>query len=133
MLRVEKAIFTGGPSPGPSSIPSTARALRARTGLALAARLDVDLELELVADGEAAGVERHVEGYAPFLAVEAAGRLEADDLGALRVLAPAGQFDVEGDRVADAAHRQVAGHLRPIGALELDPRALERDLRVLIG
>src|SRR6476646_3856208 len=130
MLRVEKAIFTGGPSLGRQAYARRPGRSALRRRLALAARLDVDLDLELVAEGEAAGVERHVEGDAPVLAVEAAGRLEADDLGALHVLAPAGHLDVERDRVADAAHGQVAGHLRPIGALELDPRALERDGRV---
>ena len=93
--------------------------------------LDVDLELHLLADGDAARLEHGVEVHAEVLAIDACPSAEARDGLAVGVLRRAEELHVERDRLRDAADRQVPVDDVLALALRLDPRALERDLRVI--
>ena len=78
-------------------------------GSGLLGELDVDDELDLLGDQDAALFEVGVPGQAPVGAVELAGGLEAGLVVAPRVGGDAGELDVEGDRLGDALDGQVAG------------------------
>src|SRR3954447_1988937 len=65
-------------------------------------RRDVELELDLVRDEHAAGLERGVPAEPPLLAVQGGCTLEADAGVAERVLGRAGELERDGDRVGDA-------------------------------
>ena len=60
-------------------------------------RRDVELELDLLGDEDAAGLERGVEGQAPVLAVDAGPALEADPEVAERVARRAGGLEADRD------------------------------------
>src|SRR5688500_12903608 len=82
--------------------------------------LDVELDLDLVADQEATRLQRDVPGQSEVLPVDRRGRLEADDLLAPGVHALADELRVEHDRTGDAADRQLAADPGTVGALRLD-------------
>ena len=68
---------------GPGSATARLRegpavACRGEAGSGVADRRDVELELDLVGDQHAAGLERGVPGHAPVLAVDGGAALEAD-------------------------------------------------------
>src|SRR6476469_7338696 len=75
---------------------------------ALAGR-DVELQLDLLGDQHAAGLERGVPGQVPVLAVDRGRTLEADAQVAEGVTRRAGGLELEGDRLRDALDGQVAG------------------------
>src|SRR5581483_4676619 len=100
--------------------------------LLLVDRLDVDLEVDFVADQEAARLERGVPVQAELLAVDLAADLEARHLLAPRVLAAPEQGRVEHDGARHAADRQVAVDPGRVGAGRLDPCAGEGDRRILL-
>ena len=75
----------------------------------VADRADVELELDLVRDEHAAGLERGVPGEAPVLAVDGDVTLEADPDVAERVLSGAGLLEDDRDRLGGALDGQVAG------------------------
>jgi hypothetical protein len=69
---------------------------------------DVEVEGDLVADHDAAGVQGGVPGDAPVLAVDLGLALEPDPVVAERVGGRAGVLEVERDRLGDAPDGQVA-------------------------
>ena len=85
-------------------------------------RGDVELELDLLGDEDAAGLERGVPGQAPVLAVEGGRALEADAQVAEGVLGRAGLLEGDGDGLGDALDGQVAGD-RPVVAVAGRPRS----------
>src|SRR5690349_1060632 len=76
-------------------------------------RGDVELELDLLGDEDAAGLESGVPGQAPVLAVDGDGALEADPDVAERVLGGAGLLERDGHGLGDTLDGQVAGD-RPV-------------------
>src|SRR6476659_11485172 len=85
----------------------TGRRARGR-GSGVADRRDVELELDLLGDEHAAGLEGGVVGQAPVLAVDGGAALEADAQVAERVACGAGGLEVDRDGVGDALDGQVA-------------------------
>src|SRR5688500_100012 len=80
----------------------------AGTDSGLAHTLGTDLDLDLLADEHAAGLERLVPRDAELFAVDLGGRAEPDDLLAPRALRVPLELDVELDLAGDVANRQVA-------------------------
>src|SRR6478735_10306655 len=78
-------------------------------GSGLLGELDVDDELDLLGDQDAALFQAGVPGQAPVGAVELAGGLEGGLVVAPGVGGDAVELDVEGDRLGDALDGQVAG------------------------
>src|SRR5437868_12702311 len=70
--------------------------------------LDIERELDFVADQETAGLEHLVPVEAEQLAIDRAARCERDALIAPRVCCGAEILDREGDVVGDAADRELA-------------------------
>src|SRR3954449_4339756 len=68
---------------------------------------DVELELDLLADEDAALVEREVPGQVPVATVDRRLALEADAEAAPRVHRGAGELPVDGDRVGLAVDGEV--------------------------
>ena len=93
-------------------------------------RRDVELELDLLAHEDAAGLEGRVEGEVPVGAVDGDLTLEADPGVAERVLGRAGLLEGDRDRLGDAVDGEVAGD-GPLGAVALDVGRDEGDLRVV--
>src|SRR6478672_10520363 len=114
-----------------SAAPSGPVSSRWRSGV-LDGR-DVELELDLLADEHAAGLERGVPGQAPVLAVDGGRALEADAQVAEGVTGRAGGLELDGDRLGDALHGQVAGDQPGGGVLALDLGRDEGDLLVVVG
>src|SRR4051794_29900003 len=94
-------------------------------------RRDLELQGDLVADQDAAGLERGVPGDAPVLAVDDQRTLEADALVAERVDRRALEGEVHGHRAADALDREVAGDADEVVRDGGDGGGDERDLRVV--
>src|SRR5690606_1152708 len=69
---------------------------------------DVELDLDLVAHQEAAGLQRGVPGQAEVLAVDLELGLEARPVVAERVLRGAGELGLQLHALGDAVDRQVA-------------------------
>src|SRR5512140_2413485 len=92
--------------------------------------LELDRDLDLLADEHAARLERGVPDEAELAAVE--GRLggEARALVAPRVLARAGELGVQDDLLLHAVELEVARHPVARAGL-LDPARAEGELRVL--
>ena len=80
---------------------------------------DVELQLDLLGDEHAAGLERGVPGEAPVLAVDGDLALEAHAEVAERVLSGAGLLEHDGDGLAGVLDGQVTGD-GPLGAVALD-------------
>src|SRR5205823_9926563 len=92
-------------------------------------RGDLELQGHLVADQDAAGLERGVPGDAVVLAVDGDRALEADPQVAERVLGRALEAERDRDRVGHALDGEVAGELERAvvdlagaGRDERDPR-----------
>src|SRR5215212_4537502 len=95
-------------------------------------RGDLELEDDLVADEDAAGLERGVPGDAVVLAADRDRALEADALVAERVLSGALELEGHRDPVRHVLDGQVAGDLEG-GLVDLaDVGGDEGDLRVLL-
>src|ERR1019366_9959312 len=71
--------------------------------------VEVDVDRHVVAEEDAAVVERFVPVDAVVLAVDGRGQGEAGALVAPRVFAEAAKLDREGDVLRHTVHRQVAG------------------------
>src|SRR5690606_7473062 len=93
-------------------------------------RRDVELEVDLLAHEDAAGLQGGVPVHAPVLAVDGGLALEADALVAERVDGRAGVGEVDRDGLGRALDGEVTGD-PVLGVAELlDLGAAERDLRV---
>src|SRR5439155_21576857 len=84
---------------------------REGSGSSVLDRGDLELQRDLVADQDAAALERGVPGDAVVLAVDRDRALEADALVAERVLGRAFELERDRDRVGHALDGQVAGDL----------------------
>src|SRR5262245_24851293 len=93
-------------------------------------QLQLDVDLDLIADQPAAGLERHVPIQAPLLAADLSLRIKPGAGGAPRRRGLAGVLDVQRDGLGHVADGQIAVQLAAIGAELLDTRALERNIRV---
>ena len=96
-------------------------------------RRDVELELDLLGDEDAAGLERGVPGQAPVLAVDGGATLEADAQVAERVLGGTGLLEDDRDGLGDVLDGQVAGDRpsrSPSRSTEVEEK---RDLREVLG
>src|SRR5687768_3568865 len=93
-------------------------------------RGDLELERDLVADQDAAGLERGVPGDAPVLAVDDDRALEADALVAERVGGRALEGEVDRDGAGDALDGEVALDPHHVVAHQRDGGRREGDLRV---
>src|SRR3954447_21473557 len=106
-------------------------ALRGGRGVLLH-RLQVDRDLDLVAQHRAAGVERLVPDDPVVLAVERGLDLEAGPGISLGILDLAAVGHRQGDLLADAVHGQRARDVVLVLAGGLDRLALEGDLGILL-
>src|SRR4051794_14969966 len=100
-----------------------------RFGSGVLDRRDVELELDLVRDEDATGLEGGVPADAPVLAVDGRGALEPGADVAEGVLRGAGGLEDDGDRLGDALDGQVAGD-GPVVAVALDAGGDEGDVGV---
>src|SRR5215468_6603168 len=90
--------------------------------------LDVELDVDAVADQHAAGLEQLVPRQAEVLAVDRCLRDEPDPLVAPRIDAAAGRLGVERDLAGRVADRELADHAQPAAADVLHARAAEAQL-----
>src|SRR5439155_18982018 len=95
-------------------------------------RLDLDLEVDLLAYQEAARLDRHVPGHPPVLAVDRRPRGSGEHRLALHVRSPPQELPREGDRLRDALDREVAVELEGRPTRRPDGGALERQHRMLL-
>src|SRR5207237_7979765 len=101
--------------------------------------LNAQLELDLVPQDEAAGLERLVPGQVVVLAVQPGLRVEAHPAIAPGVLALAIEAGVEHDFLGDAVDRHIPDQLEVRRILALDARAgkgdgwIIRDVEMAIG
>src|SRR3954451_5019639 len=93
---------------------------------------NVELELDLLADEDAALVEREVPGQVPVATVDRRFALEADAEAAPRVHRGASELPVDGDRVGLAVDGEVADQGEDVVVDLLDLGADEGDLRVVL-
>src|SRR5437868_10192546 len=88
------------------------------------------MDLDVVANCQAATFENHVPGEAVFTTVQLAGRAKPNPLATPRIFRLTLERYVERDRPSDVANRKVTGELEilfvalNVGALELDDREL---------
>src|SRR5690349_941562 len=104
-----------------------------QAALRLADRLGLDLELHLLADQHATGLQRLVPGDAEVLAVDLGGGGEADDLLAPGAHGQALELDVQRHLAGHAADGELAGELEVLALRLGQAGAAEDDLRVLLG
>src|SRR5438093_3769938 len=83
-----------------------------------AMRLDLDLEVDLLAHQEPARLDRHVPGHPPVLAIDRRLRGRSEHRLPLHVRSPPEELPREGDRSRDVLDREVA--------VELEGRASRR-------
>src|SRR4051795_6249047 len=93
---------------------------------------DLELQDDLVADQDAAGLERSVPGDAVVLAADGDRAVEADPLVAVRVLRGALELEGHRDPVRHVLDGQVAGDLEGGLVHPADVRGDEGDPRVLL-
>src|SRR4051794_21743242 len=102
----------GGRPGGQGALPPAATGRRQPAGWSgVLDRGDLELEDDLVADQDAAGLERGVPGDAVVLAADGDRAVEADALVAERVLRGALERERDGDRLRHVLDGQVAGDL----------------------
>src|SRR5258706_681706 len=94
-------------------------------------RLNLDIDLDLVANGNAARLEYLIPGQAEIAAIDLALCAEASALTTPRILRLTLERDVERDRPSHITNGQVAGQLELL-AVSLDLRAAEPDFRELL-
>jgi hypothetical protein len=87
--------------------------------LRLLDRFDIELDLDILADQEAAGLERCIPGQVEVLAVDLGPGGPGSDLGAEWGLATALIFGFQRDRASDAADRQIAVNSVCVTAFEV--------------
>src|SRR5690349_23550480 len=92
---------------------------------------DVDFDLQVVADEHATGLESHVPGEAPVLAVDGRFGAEGLALAAPRVLAAAFEGGVEDYFFGRAAYGEVAVDLVFVALDGLDALAFKGDVGVV--
>src|SRR4051812_34894759 len=92
---------------------------------------NVELELDLLADEDAALVERDLEGKAPVATVDGRLALEPDAEAAPRVDRGAVELPVDGDRVGLAVDGEITDQRVDVVLHLLDLRTDEGDLRVV--
>src|SRR5438067_11568138 len=97
----------------------------------LAYELDVELDGDVLADEEPAGLEGGVPGEAEVLAVDGGGGREPGAGAAPRIGRDAVELDVEGHRLGHAVDGEVAVE-RPAGAVAPHRGRAERPLRVVL-
>src|SRR5690349_11607731 len=118
--------------PQREEVPGGGSSARGRARSGVADRRDVELELDLLGDEDAAGLERGVPGEAPVLAVDAGAALEADAQVAERVAGRAGRLEGDRDRLGLPLDGQLTGD-DPVLAVALDLGRGEGDLLVVVG
>src|SRR5213596_2551133 len=74
-------------------------------------RLDLDLEIDLLAHQEPAGFDRHVPGHVPVLAVDRRLRRRGEHRFPVEVGPPPEELSREGDRPRDVLDREAAVEL----------------------
>jgi len=91
--------------------------------------LDLELDADLAADDDTAGLDREVPGGAEVVPVDLGDGREPGPLTAPRIVAPAQVLELERDRPGDAADREVT--VNPVLTLAVlgDRGAPERELR----
>ena len=108
------------------------RAARSGYCRLLAHGLDLDLDLDLLADEQAAGLESLVPGKPERLAVDLGGGREADTLAAPQVGDDTHEFRVEGHLTRDPVDGEIALQ-RPLWSRDVtEPSRLEVDGRKLV-
>src|SRR5918996_4145488 len=101
-----------------STAPPMLRATRSSAGHSFAlSELEVDLELDLLAHQDAAGVERHIPVEAPVAAIDRARQRATDLAIAGGIDAPAAVLVVELDLVGDALDGEIADDLVAVSPL----------------
>src|SRR5439155_22974757 len=85
--------------------------LRTRRGSAQEMRLNLDLEVDLLAHQEAARLDRHVPGHPPVLAVDRRPRGRGEHRLPFHVGSPSEELPGERDRSGDVLDREVAVEL----------------------
>src|SRR5690348_6724479 len=95
-------------------------------------KLELEADLHLVADQQAAGFERLIPGQTEIAAADLRRRAESEALAAPRIRDPALLDDVERHLTRHAVDRQVAGELELAAAAIEHARPLERDARILL-
>src|SRR3954467_15897578 len=117
----------------PSSMRTAARMWTiGRTVSVLADGLALNLDLDLLADHHAAGLEDHVVGQAPVLAVDLGLRAEAEHSLAIRAGGRALELDDQLDRLGDAFDGELAVEDELGAGVRLDAGAAELERRVLL-
>src|SRR3954465_6657245 len=117
----------------PSSMRTAARMWTiGRTVSVLADGLALDLDLDLLADHHAAGLEGHVVGQAPVLAVDLGGRADTEDLLAVRAGGGALELDDELDRLGHVLDGELTVQDELGARVRLDAGAAELHRRVLL-
>src|SRR5690554_4483740 len=96
----------------------------------LAHGFDFDLDLDLVSDQHATGLQSLVPVEAELLAIHARVRGEDGSLVAPRILDAPGILDVQHDRLRVTAHRELTVHAKVLVAHLLHRRALEGEVFV---
>src|SRR5262249_7434591 len=110
------------------------RGLHSRSGRCCGSHgLQVELDLDALADEHAACFEHLIPLETEVLAVDRRARDEAASLVAPRILASAERLDVERDLAGDAANREIADHAMAVLPGGLDLLARESELGVLLG
>src|SRR5579871_2348738 len=95
-------------------------------------RLELQVDLHVLADQDAAGLQRLVPPGAELLALDDHLTVEGDLVVPPGVLGLPQLLHVDGDRLGHVADRQVAGHLQLVAARGGDLGALERQLGKLL-
>src|SRR5437870_3270565 len=120
----------------PSSLISMSFIVAPSRGLGLGCfldRLDLDGQLDLVADDHAAGLQREVPGEPEVLAIDRRSRREAGAQLSPHVLLAAGVVDLENDLAGRAADGEVARDAQAARARLLDALAGEGHVREVLG
>src|SRR5262245_7802645 len=126
VTRSASGIRCGGTvTPGGVAVPVAGRSV-------LLDGLDLEVELGLLADEHAAGLEGHVPGETEVLPVHLGRRREAGPAAAPGIGRPPEVLDVERDGPGYAVHGEVTLEAEPTRTLPLHPGAPEGDLRVAL-
>src|SRR5438445_4357964 len=92
-------------------------------------RLDLDLDVDLLAHQEPTRLDRHVPGHPPVLAIDGCPRGRGEHRLPFHVRPPPEEFPGEGDRPRDVLDRQIAVELERRPARRPHGGARERQHR----